>query len=61
MVAGSSFLVKHFRSLAVTAPFILLGLVLNGSDGIWVNHDFAAIENALDEDNFFYPEDSVEG
>ena len=54
------FWLKHLRSLAVIAPLIL-GLILRGSDGIWVNHDFAAIENALDEDNFFYPEDSVEG
>lgn len=54
------FWLKHLRSLAVIAPLIL-GLISRGSDGIWVNHDFAAIENALDEDNFFYPEDSVEG
>ena len=47
--------------IAVTSVCCFL---IGSTDGIWVNNDFAqigAIENALDEENFFYPEDYIDG
>ena len=46
---------------SIVTVIVCLSLAADAVSAIWVNHDFAEVERALDDENFFYPEDEVQG
>ena len=46
---------------SIVTVIVCLSLAADAVRAIWVNHDFAEVERALDDENFFYPEDEVQG
>ncbi len=51
----------HGEKRSIVTVLVCLSLAADSVSAIWVNHDFAEVERALDDENFFYPEDDVQG